>query len=158
MTTGNRMRWLLIASLALNLFLGGLFAGQWLSDGDDGPWHRGPSVRLHFGTMLESLSPETRAMARQVVERHRPATRAAFQKLRQARAEVGAALAAEPFKPEALDAAFTAYREASAAAHLQLQRTMAEVAAKLPPEARKTMAENMSRLAERRHRPPPPRD
>lgn len=156
MTTANRMRWLLVTSLALNLFLGGLFAGQWLAESDDGPWRHGQSVRLRFGTMLDSLPPATREMAHQVMERHRPATRAAFQKLRQARAEVSAALAAEPFKPEALDAAFTAYREASAAAHLELQRAMAEVAAKLPPEARKTMAENMSRLAERRHRTPPP--
>ena len=150
----KRMRWLLIGSLTVNLFLVGLIAGQWIYDWRDGATEGRPQVRLHLGGALRSLPPDTRQVAREVMERHRPATRAAFGEMRRSRAGIAEALSAEPFKPEALEAALSAYREAAGAAHSELHRAMIEVAAKLPPGARKSMAEHMMRRRDEHRRPP----
>ncbi len=160
----NRFRLLLIVSLAANLFLGGVFAGgfieAWRQDPE--PSHgRPPPFRLHMGGMLERLPEDARGQAHDVMERHRGRMRGSVGEMRQARREVAAALAAEPFEPNRLETALAELRRRGGAAQAAMHGAMAELAGDLGPEARRALAEG---LAHRRHRQPrhrrpsPPRD
>jgi len=151
MPTSRRLGYLLIASLAVNLFLGGLYAGQWLED-----WRRGPEseraapMRFHLGRFVDHLPQASREVARQAVERHRAEIRGAIQGIREARRQAGTALRAEPFAPEELEAALTKLRGHAGEAHQAMHQAMAEMAAKLPPEGRQALAETIERPRQRR--------
>ena len=159
----NRLRWLLIGSLALNLFLGGIYVGHWV-----GAWRGGPdgaaghvrALRFHLRPMLENLPEASREQAEAVMERHRDPIRGAVRAMRQSRREVRDALLAEPVDEARLDRALAETRERAAASQAAMHAAMTEFARELPPEARRKLAENLGRHGRRGHhsRPRPPRE
>jgi uncharacterized membrane protein len=151
---GRRWRhWLLIGSLALNVFLAALYAGLWFDGWRDGPRHRRPPPMMFaLGSAMEELSPAERARAKAVLERHRQDARAGFERMRAARVGARQALVAEPFDEAALEGALAEVRAAAGAVHAEMHEAMTAVAAELPPEARKAMAEAMQRRTERHRR------
>ncbi len=131
-------RWLLAVSLALNLLgTGILFAGY---------WHR-RSVMAEGGYYMQGgmMSP---MMHRRMMDMHQrmrlwwgrvqppEEVDSAVRRLRQARQEVAAALAAEPFDKKALEEAFSRLRAASNAAQKEIHDRIVERAEKLNREER----------------------
>lgn len=147
--TPRRRSWLLIAlvaSLGLNLFLGSWLAGRLLA----GPpmfrqgaatAERGAPGRSVMDRMAASIPAEHRAAFEAVMDRHRDPIADAAAKSREARGQVRDAIAREPFDRAALDMAFETLRARNAALQSATQAAIAEAAAKLPPDARKQLAD-----------------
>jgi uncharacterized membrane protein len=151
-------KWLaaaLLASLALNLFLGGLFAGRLLSpspattvatgeNGDQRPIRRlvmtlasglDDSERETFITAITGREAELRSTGRDV----RAARRAALVRIH-----------ATPFDRRALDAALVTLRQKQDALQVALQTAIADAVEKLPEDARKRIGAPGRRQQEER--------
>jgi uncharacterized membrane protein len=138
---------LLVVSLGLNLFLGGLMAGRWFS----GPPYRAAAAMTERGPagepnrilqrMADSLPPEDRPVFETIIAKHREGVLRAAGEARDAREIVRAVLRKEPFDRAALDRAFEDVRKSNAALQLAIQSTIGEAAAQLPPEARQRLAD-----------------
>lgn len=90
------LRWLLIASLALNLLVAGLVVGALAREG--GPGARPRPAELSLGPFARALEPEDRRAVLRSLGDHRPDLRPLGRQDRAALfAEVMAALRAEPF-------------------------------------------------------------
>lgn len=140
-------RWLLAVSLALNLLAAGiLFAGY---------WHRRTVLaEAAFYMQNGSMNPIMHHRMMDMHQRMRmwwgrgqpPAeVDSAVRRLRQARRDVAAALAAEPFDKKALEKAFARLRRASAAAQKEIHDRIIARAQKLDRE------ERLQLLPRRRH-------
>lgn len=156
MTTKAR-RWVavaFVASLAANLFLGGMLVAGWLrhhggwEGGGGGPprmWERGLAV----------LDAAARSQAESVRDRHESSVRAQMDSLRRARRALGDALRNEATDVAALRAAMDNMRDQSAAMRAAIHGAMLDLAATLEPADRSAFFE-----ANKRHRPfrrhPPP--
>ncbi len=153
---GSRLRLLVVASLALNLFLGGILAGGWIED-----WRRGPEARpgrpapLHFrfGRIIEHLPPGDAKLAHALMGQHREAMRVQIQALRQARKEVREVLVAETFDRARFETALRALRSHASASRAAMHRATAELAEQISAEGRRALAQGMHR----RRRPGRPR-
>jgi Spy/CpxP family protein refolding chaperone len=155
MVNGTRPRrpWLLIAlvaSIALNLFLGSWMFGRWFA----GPhMHRHAAVtgerggpgdppgRSMMHRMAASVPAENRPAFEAVMARHRDRIAEAAAQSREARGQIREAITREPFDRAALDKAFETLRTRNEALQLATQAAIAEAAASLPPEARKRLAD-----------------
>src|SRR5262245_60644321 len=113
----------LVVSLGLNLFLGGLMAGRWFS----GPPHRPhaaatPGERGAAGEpgrilqrMAATLPPEHRPAFEAAIAKHRDRVVEAATQAREAREQVREVLRKEPFDRAALDTAFEKVRTSNLA-------------------------------------------
>lgn len=137
---------LLIVSLGLNLFLGGLMAGRWFS----GPHHRppmaaerGPSGEPNriLQRMAASVPPEHRGAFEAAVATHRDRIVQFASQSREAREQVREVLRKEPFDRAALDRAFENVRVHNMALQSEIQNAIADGAAALPPDARQRLAD-----------------
>lgn len=137
---------LLIASLGLNVFLGGLLAGHWFA----GPQAvvfgqpRSPGAspsRMITDRMAAALPAEDRPRFEAVMAKHRPTVAEAAARFHEAREKVRDVLAKEPFDRAALDQAFAEQREGNAALQIAIQSSISEAAASLTPEARQRLAD-----------------
>ena len=138
----------LVVSLGLNLFLGGLMAGRWFS----GPPHRqhaamqgergpaGEPGRI-LQRMAATLPPEQRPAFEATIAKHRDRVAQAASQAREAREQVREVLRREPFDRAALDNAFEQVRAKNLALQIEIQTTIAEAAAGLPPSARQQLSE-----------------
>ncbi len=100
---GRRLRWVLAASLALNLCVLGIVAGAMLGRGGD---HRDRMVReLGFGPFTEALEPEDRAALRKAFFQRAPDFRKERAEMKQNFVSILVALRAEPFDAAALKTA-----------------------------------------------------
>ena len=152
-------RWLggmLAASLALNLFLAGVFVGRYAADpgaavavpapateparGERGPLADLPG-RPFIQRMAQNLPPEERAKFEAAVAAHRPALSAAASRVREVRLRVHDAIAVEPFDRAALETAFEQLRRRNEELQKAIQTALADAVAGLPPDARKALAE-----------------
>jgi uncharacterized membrane protein len=148
----KRRPWILIAligSLTLNLFLGGLMIGRWVSGP---PFHRmhaaagaergpaGEPGRI-LRRMAGSLPQEHRPAFEAVIAKHQPRVVELATQARDAREQARDVLRKEPFDRAALDRAFEAIRTRNAALQTEIQATIGEAAASLPPEARQRLAD-----------------
>jgi uncharacterized membrane protein len=146
----KRRPWILIAligSLGLNLFLGGLIVGRWVS----GPPHRPPfafaerapggepSRFLH--RMASTLPPDHRPVFESAISKHQDRIVELANQARAARAQVREVLGKEPFDRAALDRAFETVRARNMALQAEVQMTIGEAAADLPPDARRQLAD-----------------
>ena len=145
--SGGRLRWVLLVSLGLNVALGTALLLPWAMPAHfhharhHAPGHGGdhlPSPRH----MRRVLGPQRAADVEAVMERHRPAIRATFGPLREARQHAHAVLQSDPFDPEALQQAFAELRARDAETAAAVQAMLAEVAATLSAEERRRLAKS----------------
>lgn len=148
MVTGTRTSWLtilLVVSVGLNLFLGGLFAGHWYAGRPGMVVAPGGSAetpgRGLLQRMIASLPAEERPAFEAVVAKRRPQVTQAVGEVRAARQTVREALLREPLDRPALDTAFAELRRRNDALQATIQATIAEAAAGLSPAARRRLAD-----------------
>lgn len=142
---------LLVASLAFNLFLGGILVGGWFAGRaamppDDGPPGHFEPPTQPFRRLVAALSPEARIEARRIFGEHRSDIRGDFAALHQARLATARALLAEPFDPAAASAAFAELRQRTAAVQQNLHDALVELATRLGPDDRRRLVETGARL------------
>ena len=151
------LRWLLVASLALNV---GLLSGiAWEHfDRDDEP--RRMHMRMARGTMMPNphllrrvLPEERRAVADAVLANHRPQIHATVGAVFEARARVHALVTAETIDRPALDRAFADLRARDAEAARAVQAMLTELVTQLTPEERRALGEAVHRRHPRTHPP-----
>jgi len=133
---------LLLASLGLNLFLGGLLVGREVSGGLPlRPSQAGGGLRAAIEQLLRDLPPGDRETARAAFEAQRADIVGRVQALRQARQQVARLLKTEPFDAAATAAAMQAVRERTAAVQETMQALVLQTAPQLSPAGRATIAE-----------------
>ncbi len=145
MTTplARRLAIALVASLAINLFLGGMATSRWLFHAPPGAHDAGPDGIGHFNRRAahKALDPDTRrrveAIWRDRIDDIRPRIRAA----RKARRDVMRELIAEPIDATALEAAYARLRARTDEAQSAVHGVLAEVAQMLPPDQRRRFFE-----------------
>ncbi len=158
--TSAPRKWLgpvLLISLVINLFLvAAVTVGFVRNMGPDGRGHVSP-LGLPHHVVARSLTGEERDMLKAVMRENRAELRPLFGELRQARLALSAAVAADPYDPEATKAAFAAMRTGMDAMATRSQDVLVEAFADLTPESRARVAEALKRgprRGGRRERPP----
>ena len=150
------LRWLLVASLALNV---GLLSGiAWEHfDRDDPPRH--VKMRVTRGGMMpgphllhRTLPPERRAVVDAVHEKHQPRIHATVRRVFEARARVHTLMTAETLDRPALDQAFADLRARDAEAATAVQAMLTELVTELTPEERRAVGEAVHRRHPRMRR------
>ncbi|PYE85886.1 periplasmic heavy metal sensor [Pseudoroseicyclus aestuarii] len=142
-TPPRRFRWLLIASLALNLAVAGLVLGAVLF----GPARHGPPRNVDFalGPVVRALGPEVMRDIRETM-RADPALRPPGRGERRAFEEtLLEALRAEPFVPEALSRQLGAMRQRVTAVQTAAQEAAVAALEALSPEERAEIADRLER-------------
>lgn len=148
----RRGRWLLIASVALNLvFIGGL-AALWLK-GPPGPW-RGGASQTAFGLMKFSreLPEERRDAVRRHLKEARPALKAAQVDLRQARVKAAEVLGSASYTADAMRAALDAVASTDNRLRAMGTDALMKAIGELTPEDRQKLAQSWTRRLEREQR------
>lgn len=150
----NRLRLislLLFASLAVNLFLGGLMAGRWFDHPPHGP--RPPHMERAEGSapgwMQRALGPEAAPILEEVWQARAADLEPIREALDRSRDAVGDAMAAEPFDPQAYAAALQEMQDLRSRLYPIINDVMTEVVSRLTPEQRQHVVER-SREWERR--------
>jgi uncharacterized membrane protein len=131
----TRVRIVLAVSLAANLLLAGFVVGQVIHH----PW-REHGGQLTIERLTGKMPPEVRDVVRASLRERRPEIANKVAAVREARAEVRAAIGAEPFDPARLAAAFAAVRERSRAVQEDVQSAAVEAIAKLPSDVRRKLS------------------
>lgn len=160
----TRTRWLtllLLASLGVNLFIGGLAIGRWVDHGWGG---RGGPDR-HAGTPPEGPGPRwlRRMVGEDGIDMVRTVWRdheAAIDPLRReadaARSAVTDTLSADPFVRADYEAALSRMRAAGDRMETAVHAAITDVVTNMSPEQRQTFAERARRWADKHKGPPPP--
>ncbi len=145
---------LLVASLALNIFILGLFVGNHLNNwaaphgrgGPDGPrppasaeWAMAGSSDLLPIRSLETLPPELRQQARDTIRQTLPQSRAMQREIADLRRQVGAALSEPTLDKDKLDEAILALQEKQFEQQRLTASTIQKVLADLPDAERLTL-------------------
>jgi uncharacterized membrane protein len=134
---------ILIVSLAANLFLAGLVAGDWIM-GRVGPRPPfGPAT--NFGWMRHAIGSDAEKIIEPVMQQHRDAMRRQMEGVRATRRDVGAALTAEPFDRARLESALARLRSQAAEAQTAFHGTFVDVVSNLTPEQRAALAKESQR-------------
>ena len=139
-STGRWSRWILFASLALNLFFVGAwaaFAWRHYAWERHGPWN--PATRIE--RLAASLPPGDGERLRGEFRAHQRNIEAAITVYRQAQRRMREALRAEPFNAEALRAAMAEARTARGKLDEALQGVIAAAGAAMTPEGRRSLAD-----------------
>jgi uncharacterized membrane protein len=155
-TRSDRSRWLTIAlviSLGINLLIVGVIAGRLLS-GHRHMWERPGATQADrsrasderpgdrvIQRLTEAVPAEYRPAFEAAMAEHRARLAEAGRAVREARMKVRDAMVAEPFDRAKLDAAFAELRARSQELQTAVHVAVAEAAAKLPPDARRKLAE-----------------
>jgi uncharacterized membrane protein len=137
---GRWSRWILLISLALNLF----FIGAWaaLAWRHYAGWHHGrwdPATRIE--RLAHALPPGDAVKLRTEFRAHEGNIEQAITTYRQAQHGTREALRAEPFNLEALHAAMAAARTARGKLDEALQDVIATAGASMTPEGRRSLAD-----------------
>jgi uncharacterized membrane protein len=130
-------RWLLIASLALNLFFVGIGAALLIRQ--PAPPDRSTAARIE--RLAATLPAADAAKLRDKFQAHRAAVETARQGYDAARDAIRDALRREPFDVAAMLAAMTRARAARQTFDQELQTLLANAAAEMSPEGRARLAE-----------------
>lgn len=143
---GRLRRWLLPASLVLNLLLAGVIAGGVLAHRHDpGPPHR----KFGFGPLEQAVPEQARQKLGPVFERERANMRDAFRELRSARGEMQAAMLKQPYDPDAAARALEDVRDRSAAMQDVLHNLLLSINERLTPEERRQFLEALEKPLKR---------
>lgn len=139
-------RWLLPASLVLNLLLAGVIAGGVLSHmHDPGPPHR----KFGFGPLEHAVPQQARQKLGPVFERERANMRDAFRELRGARGQMHEAMVKQPYDPDAASRALEEVRDRSAAVQDVLHNLLLSINERLTPEERRQFLDALERPLKR---------
>jgi uncharacterized membrane protein len=144
----RRGRWksvLLIASLALNLFIVAFVFGQ-ATRGyfDEGrrPFDRG-NPRVDWTEMVDRLPPDARDEARTVLRESGEEMRILARSLQQAREAATRAALADPYDEEVARAAFAEVRQRTDDIQRLIQEGLLRIAGNLDPDERRRMFERL---------------
>jgi uncharacterized membrane protein len=151
--SSGRLAAVLVLSLAINLFLGGMMFSGWLIHRHDPA--AGP-LRIPFS--LAAVDETGNAEASAIRARHAAGIRQNFRELRTARREIHRLLVAEEFDAAAFDAALADLRGRSEIAQTAVHAALGEIAAILTLEQRRRLAEATMRKHPLPRRRPPPGD
>lgn len=159
----GRMKWLLIASLAVNLLIIGALAGPRFFG--HRPWRGGERSAEEFGLIgyARHMSADRRKLIRTIVAAERGPIREARGDVAKARQEAGAALIEEPFNSEKLKAAVGQIRDAEAKLKAAGLVAFLKAAEQMTAEERKGLLEHWKRRRPRHFQyqpddePPPPK-
>lgn len=139
-------RWglLLVASLALNLFIGGLVLGRLIHP--PGPPPPAPSAMLSGpGGAFDGLDGSYRDKAVRRLKDRSGELRGHFQGLREAREAVSRAMLAEPFDRAGLEEAFAGLRAVSEQTQAALHGLLVDAAEDMPAKERGSLLRGISR-------------
>jgi uncharacterized membrane protein len=154
MNGSKSRRWAiaLVASLALNLFLGGMFVASWGIQ--IGPRDDAAANPFAVFWARNALGEPAGAMLRRVWGRHAAEFRPRVREMRVARRHVSERLAAADFDRAALVEALADLRAKTLASQGAMHAALVDLAGELTVEERRDLAE----VGRRRHRrqPPPP--
>jgi len=152
--TGRWVGWALLASLAVNLFLGGLIGMRaWHERGGPGIGRLGP-----MGPVVGALPASGRDKVRAAMKARDAELRQHGREFRRARAEAERLLAAEPYDQARAEAAFAEARLRADALASVVQGALIEAGTRLSTDERKALRDRMTeRERERERRGPPPR-
>lgn len=135
MRTTRRLSIALLASLALNLFLGGMLSSQWIfADRHDRPRHVG---RFDREGARAAIGEQHRAAVDAIWQRHKTALRGRVREVREVRRRLRQQLVAEQLDQAALAQTYEELHARGLAARNLLGKPLAEIAAALPAEQRK---------------------
>ena len=152
MTKLTSSRWAIIffISLALNLFLGGLFVADKYLKGQGIRGFRGMVYSVPWARRI--LGDEVRPLAQQVLRDHREQ----FFDSRRDRAElyrnVTAALAYEPFDKKALRGTLTALQENMRINMTAMHNMIVEFSSQITADQREKLAQESTRIQEKRYK------
>jgi len=138
-TRSGRSRWLLLGSLALNLFFVGVAISLLVRTPPAPSWDRNVFVR--FERMAATLPPADGELLLKQIATDRPAIEAAQTAYRDAQQTFRATLRAEPFDAAALRNAMAQSRAARQAYDLSIQNAIAATAEKLSTAGRQGVAD-----------------
>ncbi|MEO3386337.1 periplasmic heavy metal sensor [Mesorhizobium sp. CAU 1741] len=137
-------RFLLAASLAINLFVFGAVVGagfMWLAQGQPDAPGAGQQRGLRFAA--EELSRDQRRAFRGALADARRQSASDIDGARAGREEVARLLATEPFDRAAVEAALAATRQSDMALRARLEEAIAGFAAGLTPDERARLADGL---------------
>lgn len=137
----------LFTSLAINLFIGGVFVSHWVSHGRD----VGRSHAFGMRGASRHMDAETRSTMQRMWSEHAEEMRPLMEAMREARMNAVDAIGAEPFDKTTLEEALALTRSASTASQEAFHAALADAAAELGPEQRRSLFAAASR---RLHRQP----
>ena len=137
---------LLITSLALNLFLGGIFIGNLIFGKSSRPFPP------HLKWITESLHDDARRELRPLMREHAISTRPLRRALRESQKEFITALVAEPMDELAISKATKDLQEHSANLQNNMHEQMIKLMRKMTPEQRKKAIDQLKVRRESRHR------
>jgi uncharacterized membrane protein len=153
---GRWVGWVLIVSLALNLFLVGVVGVRYWREHVRPPPDRvamGP-----FGRLTQGLPESGRAKFKEAMDSRREQMREQGREFRRARGEAMQALAAEPFDRVKVDAAFAEARRRADTMSAIMQGAMIEASAQLTSDERKAFRDRLAERERERERRGPPRN
>jgi uncharacterized membrane protein len=133
-------RWLLLGSLALNLFFIGVAVAMVLR-GPPPPPRWDPNVFVRVERLAETLPPADADLLRGAFKSNHAAIEAAQDKYQSARAQIHATLRQDPFKVEDLRAAMAETRAARQDFDQVIQGVFADLAPQLSSAARHQIAD-----------------
>ncbi len=145
----SRLKWLLIASLALNLLVAGAVAGRMIFGHRSGPGGGGASVDQGLMWFSHSLPPEQRDLVRQNLKAARPELRALREESVALKKQAAELLAAEPFDRAALKSAMDRVGLAEKTLRDKGVSVVLDTAEKLSPEQRQRLSEFWKMRVER---------
>lgn len=149
----NWLRWLLIASLALNLLIGGAVAARFfMPERMERMMGLNNATQLLPRRFLHDLPRERRRQLLDVLKAHGEAFRAARTEMRAATAQLAAALEADPYVAADAESAIMAFSSAGGGVIKTGEAAAREVLAMLTPEERKMLAKRLRERPGRRRR------
>ena len=160
-TKGRKPSWggrtLLIVSLAANLFLAGVIAGNFQRGPWKGVYREGPVPFMTFNSPMDFRrvvsDPEVGEKLKETLDELRPQMRSSMRNTVEARRSIFTAIGAEPFDQEALTEAFENARLADDAMRRLAQSGIESFILSLTPEQRKEIVAAVEEMPVRRRGP-----
>jgi uncharacterized membrane protein len=153
-TPRRRARWLLLGSLALNLFFLGIAVAMLVRGPPPSPPHwRHHNVFERVDRLADALPPADGKIVRDAMNSHHAAIAKAQEEFHDARNAIRATLRQQPFKEDAMRAAMAKMRAARQSFDELIQGVFADAAAKMSTAGRQALADwPRSRRRDRRPR------
>lgn len=143
------MRWLLLGSLALNLFFIGVAIAMVIRAPAPSRWH--PDVFVRIERLAKTLPLADAAMLQKEAQINHDAIATAQSNYHTARAAIYETLRQDPFKLADMRAAMAKSRAARQAYDVAIQGMLADAAAKMSPDGRHALADWHTRRKTKRN-------